>query len=134
MERFANEVEQLAGVRFDDPDAVGRHLKTQFGSARRDDVREERTAERGMLGNLEVRNIKLLSASDDLSHATLTFDVAAPSLAIRDPLWEGSIPYPARPDASGSRPYWSAQVNGAQVILGLESDGVTLTYISISQR
>lgn len=134
MERFKKEVEQLAAIRFDDPEAVGRQLKTQLGAATRDNVHEERSAERGMLGDLSILNIKLRSASDNPAHATLTFDIAPPSVVVGNVLWEDSIPYPARPDASGSRPYWSTRVSGSEVILGLESDGTTLNYISISQR
>ncbi|QDL26408.1 hypothetical protein [Stenotrophomonas maltophilia] len=134
MERFKNDIERLISVRFDDVDALNEQLHTHLGAPTRQGLRDERIAERGMLGDLEVRNIKLRSAADDPAHANLIFEVAPPSIALEEVSWEGSIVNPPHPDASGSRPYWSAQVNGAEVVLGLAADNVTLTYVSIRQR
>lgn len=134
MERFKNDIERLISVRFDDVDALNEQLHTHLGAPTRQGLRDERIAERGMLGDLEVRNIKLRSAADDPAHANLIFEVAPPSIALEEVSWEGSIVNPPHPDASGSRPYWSAQVNGAEVVLGLAADNVTLTYVSTRQR
>ncbi|MEN5285840.1 hypothetical protein ABE494_07790 [Stenotrophomonas lactitubi] len=134
MERFKNDIERLISVRFDDVDALNEQLHTHLGEPTRQGLRDERIAERGMLGDLEVRNIKLRSAADDPAHANLIFEVALPSIALEEIIWEDSIVNPPHPDAPGSRPYWSAQVNGAKVVLGLAADNVTLTYVSIRQR
>ncbi len=134
MERFKNDIERLSSVRFDDVDALNEQLHTHLGEPTRQDVMDERIAEHGMLGDLEVRNIRLRSAADDPALANLIFEIAPPSIALKEIIWENSTKHPPRPDAPGSRPYWSAQVNDAKVVLGLDSDNVTLTYISISQR
>jgi len=134
MERFKNDIERLTSVHFDDVDAVSEQLHTHLGETTRQGMRDERTAERGMLGSLEVRNITLRSAADNPAQAKLTFDVAPPSIALEEIIWEGSSQYPPRPDAPASRPYWSAQVNGAEVVLTLAPDNVTLTHVLISQR
>lgn len=134
MERFKNDIERLISVRFDDVDALNEQLHTHLGEPTRQGLRDERIAERGMLGDLEVRNIKLRSAADSTAHANLIFEVAPPSIALEDVNWEDPIVNPPHPDASGSRPYWSGQVNGAEVVLGLAADNVTLTYVSIRQR
>lgn len=134
MERFKNDIERLSSVRFDDVDSLSKQLHTRLGEPTRQDLMDERTAERGMLGDLEVRSIKLRSAADDSAHARLIFEVAPPSIALDEIIWEDSTLYPPHPDAPGSRPYWSAQVNGAELVLGLAADNVTLTYVSISQR
>ena len=134
MERFKNDIERLSSVRFDDVDALNKQLHTHLGEPTRQDVMDERIAEHGMLGDLEVRNIRLRSAADDPALANLIFEIAPPSIALEEIIWENSTKHPSRPDAPGSRPYWSAQVNDAKVVLGLDADNVTLTYISISQR
>lgn len=133
IERFKKDTERLASVRFDDAHALDEQLQTHLGDVTRQGPMDERTAERGMLGELEIRNITLRRASHDPAYANLIFYVAPPSIAIKEIIWEDSSKHPARPDARGSRPYWSAQVNGAKVTLGLDSDGVTLTYVSIRQ-
>lgn len=107
---------------------------THLGEPNRQGLRDERTAERGMLGGLEIKNITLRSPADDPTHATLVFEVAPPSIALGEIIWEESAMYPPHPDAPDSRPYWSAQVNSAKVVLGLSLDHKTLTYVSISQR
>ena len=132
MERFKNDIERLISVRFDDVDALNEQLHTHLGEPIRQGLRDERIAERGMVGHLEIRNITLRSAPDDPAHAKLAFDVAAPSIALEEIIWEDSTIYPPHPDAPGSRPYWSAQVNGAEVVLGLAPDNVTLTRVVIS--
>ncbi|CAM4411067.1 DUF3251 domain-containing protein [Stenotrophomonas lactitubi] len=134
MERFKNDIERLASVRFDDVDALNEQLHTHLGAPTRQGLRDERTAERGRLGDLEVRNITLRSPADDPTHATLIFEVAPPSIALEEIIWENSAIEPPHPDAPGSRPYWSAQVNSAKVVLGLSLDYKTLTFVSISQR
>ena len=134
MERFKNDIERLTSVRFDDVDSLNKQLHTHLGETTRQDLMDERIAERGMLGGLEVRNIKLRSAADDPAHANLIFEVAPPGISLEEIIWEDSIVNPPHPDAPGSRPYWSAQVNGAKVVLGLAADNVTLTYVSISQH
>ena len=134
MERFKNDIERLASVRFDDVDALNEQLHTHLGAPTRQGLRDERTAERGRLGDLEVRNITLRSPADDPTHATLIFEVAPPSIALDEIIWEDSTIEPPHPDAPDSRPYWSAQVNGAEVILGLAPDNVTLTRVLISHR
>ena len=134
MERFKNDIERLSSVRFDDVDALSELLHTRLGEPARQDLMDERIAERGMLGDLEVRNIRLRSAADNPALANLIFDIAPPSIALEEMIWENSTKHPPRPDAPGSRPYWTAQVNDAQVVLGLAADNVTLTYISIRQR
>ncbi|WP_312816574.1 hypothetical protein [Pseudomonas sp.] len=134
MERFKNDIERLSRVRFYDVDALNELLHTHLGEPTRQDVIDERIAEHGKLGDLEIRNIRLRSATDDPALANLIFEIAPPSIALEEIIWENSTKHPPRPDASGSRPYWSAQVNDAKVVLGLDSDNVTLTYISISQR
>ncbi len=45
---------------------------------------DERIAERGMLGDLEVRNIRLRSAADNPALANLIFDIAPPSIALEE--------------------------------------------------
>lgn len=134
MERFKNDIERLASVRFDDVDALNEQLHTHLGAPTRQGLRDERTAERGMLGGLEVRNITLRSVPDNPAHAKLTFDVAPPSILLQEIIWEDSTLSPPHPDAPGSRPYWSAQVNGAEVFLTLAPDNVTLTRVLISSR
>lgn len=134
MERFKNDIERLTKVRFDDVDALNEQLHTHLGEPNRQGLRDERTAERGMLGGLEIKNITLRSPADDPTHATLVFEVAPPSIALGEIIWEESAMYPPHPDAPDSRPYWSAQVNSAKVVLGLSLDHKTLTYVSISQR
>ena len=91
-------------------------------------------AERGMIGSLEIRNIALRVDDEDASRAKLFFDVVPPGIEIGYPLWGDAVPYPARPDASGSRPYWSVRVRGVQVYLGLDADSVTLQHVTIVQR
>ncbi|MCU1003745.1 hypothetical protein JAK59_01585 [Stenotrophomonas maltophilia] len=134
MERFKNSIERLSNVRFGDIDALNEQLHTHFGKPTRQGLRDERTAERGMLGGLEVRNISLRSAVDNPAQAKLTFDVAPPSVALKEVIWEGTAQYPPRPDAPDSRPYWTAPVNGAEVVLTLAPDNATLTHVLISQR
>lgn len=134
MERFKNDIERLTTARFSDVDALSELLHTRLGEPTRQGLRNERTAERGMLGDLELRNIKLRSAADDPAHARLIFEVAPPSIALDEIIWEDSTIDPPHPDAPDSRAYWSARVNGAEVVLGLAADNVTLTYVSISQR
>nr|WP_312250089.1 hypothetical protein [Stenotrophomonas geniculata] len=134
MERFKNDIERLSSVRFGDVDALNEQLHTHLGKPTRQGPRDERTAERGMLGGLEVRNITLRSAVDDPAQAKLTFDVAPPSVALKEVIWEGTAQYPPRPDAPDSRPYWTAPVNGAEVVLTLAPDNATLTHVLISQR
>ncbi len=134
MERFKNDIERLSSVRFDDVDALSKQLHTHLGEPTRQELMHERTAERGVLGDLELRNIKLRSAADDPAHARLIFEVAPPSIALDEIIWEDSTIDPPHPDAPDSRASWSAQVNGAKVVLGLAADNVTLTYVSISQR
>ena len=134
MERFKNDIERLASVRFDDVDALNEQLHTHLGAPTRQGLRDERVAERGRLGDLEVRNITLRSPADDPTHATLIFEVAPPSIALEEIIWENSAIEPPHPDAPGSRPYWSAQVNSAKVVLGLSLDYKTLAFVSISQR
>ncbi len=87
-----------------------------------------------MLGSLEIRNIALRIDDEDASRAKLFFDVVPPGIELDEPLWEDVVPYPARPDASGSRPYWSANVLGVQVYLGLDVDFNRLEYVTIVQR
>ncbi|WP_144435737.1 hypothetical protein [Stenotrophomonas indicatrix] len=134
IERFKNDVERLTSVRFDDVDALNEQLHTHLGEPIRQGLRDERIAECGRLGDLEVRNITLRSAADDPAHANLIFEVVPPSIALEEINWEDSTLYPPHPNAPGSRPYWSVQVNSATVVLGLASDNVTLTYVSIRQR
>ncbi len=134
MERFKNDIERLSRVRFDDVDALNEQLHAHLGEPTRQGLRDERTAERGMLGGLEVRNITLRSAVDNPAQAKLAFDVTPPSVALEEIIWEGTAQYPPRPDAPGSRPYWTAPVNGAEVVLTLAPDNVTLTHVLISQR
>ncbi|MCR8715515.1 hypothetical protein NU965_12620 [Stenotrophomonas indicatrix] len=134
MERFKYDIERLAGVRFDDVDALNEQLHTHLGAPTRQGLRDERTAERGRLGDLEVRNITLRSVPDDPAHAKLTFDVAPPSILLEEIIWDDSTLYPPHPDAPGSRPYWSAKMNGAEVVLSLAPDNVTLTRVLISHR
>lgn len=134
MERFKYDIERLAGVRFDDVDALSEQLHTRLGAPTRQGLRDERTAERGRLGDLEVRNITLRSDVDNPALAKLTFDVAPPSILLEEIIWEDSTLYPPHPDAPGSRPYWSAKVNGAEVVLSLAPDNVTLTRVLISHR
>jgi len=134
IERFKNDVERLTSVRFDDVDALNEQLHTHLGEPTRQGLRDERIAERGMLGDLEVRNITLRSPADDPAHANLIFEVVPPSIVLKEIIWEDSTLYPPHPDAPDSRPYRSVQVNSATVVLGLASDNVTLTYVSIRQR
>ncbi|MDW7599532.1 hypothetical protein [Stenotrophomonas maltophilia] len=134
MERFKNSIERLSNVRFGDIDALNEQLHTHLGKPARQGLRDERTAERGMLGGLEVRNITLRSAVDNPAQAKLTFDVAPPSVALKEVIWEGTAQYPPRPDAPDSLPYWTAPVNGAEVVLTLAPDNATLTHVLISQR
>ncbi|AWH23110.1 hypothetical protein [Stenotrophomonas sp. ZAC14D2_NAIMI4_6] len=134
MDRFKHDIERLSATRLDDFEALGKQLQTKLGDVRREGLRDERTAERGALGALEIRNISLRSATDEPGHANLTFDVALPSIVLDGPLWDGFTMYPARPDAPDSRPYWSANVSGAKVVLGLASDHKTVTYVSVSRR
>ncbi|WP_188248765.1 hypothetical protein [Stenotrophomonas maltophilia] len=134
MERFKNDIERLTKLRFDDVDALNEQLHTHLGEPTRQGLRDERTAERGMLGGLGIQNITLRSPADDPTHATLIFEVTPPSIALEEIIWEESAMYPPHPDAPDSRPYWSAQVNSAKVVLGLSLDHKTLTYVSISQR
>lgn len=134
MERFKNDIERLSSVRFDDVDALSKQLHTRLGEPTRQGLRNERTAERGLLGDLEVRNITLRSDADNPALARLTFDVAPPSIALDEIIWEDSTIYPPHPDAPGSRAYWSAPVNGAKVVLELAPDQKTLTHVLISQR
>lgn len=134
MERFKNDIERLSSVRFDDVDALSKQLHTHLGEPTRQELMHERTAERGVLGDLELRNIKLRSAADDPAHARLIFEVAPPSIALDEIIWEDATIDPPHPDAPDSRASWSARVNGAKVVLGLAADNVTLTYVSISQR
>ncbi|WP_340570921.1 hypothetical protein [Stenotrophomonas sp. G106K1] len=133
-ERFKNDIERLASVRFDDVDALNEQLHTHLGAPTRQGLRDERTAERGRLGDLEVRNITLRSDVDNPALAKLTFDVAPPSIALEEIIWEDSTIEPPHPDAPGSRAYWSAQVNGVKVVLQLAPDQKTLTHVLISQR
>ena len=134
IERFNSDIERLTSVRFDDVDALNEQLHTHLGEPTRQGLRDERIAERGMLGGLEIRNIMLRSVPDDPAHAKLTFDVAPPSILLEEIIWEDSTLYPPHPDAPGSRPYWSAKVNGAEVVLSLAPDNVTLTRVLISHR
>lgn len=134
MERFKNSIERLSNVRFGDIDALNEQLHTHLGEPTRQGLRDERTAERGMLGGLGIQNITLRSPADDPTHATLIFEVTPPSIALEEIIWEESAMYPPHPDAPDSRPYWSAQVNSVKVVLGLSLDHKTLTYVSISQR
>ncbi|QII27402.1 hypothetical protein G6052_01100 [Stenotrophomonas maltophilia] len=134
MERFKNDIERLASVRFDDVDALNEQLHTHLGAPTRQGLRDERTAERGRLGDLEVRNITLRSDVDNPALAKLTFDVAPPSIALEEIIWEDSTIEPPHPDAPDSRAYWSAQVNGVKVMLQLAPDQKTLTHVLISQR
>ncbi|MBO8043226.1 hypothetical protein J6396_36820, partial [Pseudomonas aeruginosa] len=53
MERFKNSIERLSTVRFDDVDALSELLHTRLGEPARQDLMDERIAERGMLGDLE---------------------------------------------------------------------------------
>lgn len=133
MERFKNDIERLTSVRFDDVDALNEQLHTHLGEPTRQRLRSERIAERGMLGDLEIRNITLRSALDDPAHAKLAFDVVPPSIALEEIIWEDSTIEPPHPDAPDSRPYWTARVNGVEVVLGLALDNVTLTRVVISQ-
>ncbi len=50
MERFKNDIERLISVRFDDVDALNEQLHTHLGEPTRQGLRDERIAERGMLG------------------------------------------------------------------------------------
>jgi len=134
MERFKNDIERLTTVRFSDVDALSELLRTRLGEPTRQGLRNERTGERGMLGDLEVRNITLRSDADNPALARLTFDVAPPGVALEGIIWEDSTIDPPHPDAPGSRAYWSAQVNGARVVLELAPDQKTLTHVLISQR
>ena len=88
MERFKNSIERLSNVRFGDIDALNEQLHTHLGKPARQGLRDKRTAERGMLGGLEVRNITLRSAVDNPAQAKLTFDVAPPSVALKEVIWE----------------------------------------------
>lgn len=134
MERFKSDIERLAGVRFDDVDALNGQLRTHFSSSGQGDLSVERSAERGALGRLEVRNIVLRSNAHQPGRARLTFDVVSPSIEINQELWRDSILYPARPDAPDSRPYWSVQLDRATVYLGLAPDSATLARVTIIQR
>lgn len=133
-ERFKTEIERVIAMRLGDPDSVGKHLQTHLGQVTADGTWNEWRAERGMLGNLEISNISLRIDDEDASRANLFFDVVPPGIELDYPLWEDAVPYPARPDASGSRPYWSVKVGGEQVYLGLDVDRTTLEYVTIVQR
>lgn len=133
-ERFKAELERVVVMRLGDPDAVGKHLRTHLGQVTGDGAWNEWRAERGMLGNLEIRNISLRIDDEDASRAKLFFDVVPPGIELGYPLWEDAVRYPALPDASGSRPYWSAKVRGLQVYLGLDVDFATLEHVTIVQR
>ena len=132
--RFKTEIERVVAMRLGDPGAVGEHLQTHLGQVTRDGTWNEWHAERGMLGSFEIRNIALRIDEEDASRAKLFFDVAPPGIELGHPLWEDVVPYPARPDASGSRPYWLAKVRGVQVYLGLDVDFATLESVTIVQR
>jgi hypothetical protein len=131
--KFRAEIEDLVVMRLGDPDAVGKRLKTKLGLVNRGGAWVEWIADRGMLGSLEIRNIALRIDQEDASRTTLIFDVAPPGIELDHPLWEDAVPYPARPDASGSRPYWSAKVHGVQVYLGLDANYATLAQVTIVQ-
>lgn len=133
-ELFKTEIERLVVMRLADPDVVGKQLQTHLGQVTGDGAWEERAAERGMLGDLEIENIALRSSAADPDRATLRFDVVSPGIELDRSLWEDAVPYPARPDASGSRPYWAAKVRGVQVYLGLDVDHTTLEHVTIVQR
>lgn len=133
-ERFKTEVERVVAMRLGDPDSVGKHLHTHLSQVTGDGTWNEWRAERGMLGNLEISNISLRIDDEDASRASLFFDVVPPGIKLGYPLWEDAVPYPARPDASGSRPYWSVKVRGLRVYLGLDVDFATLEHVTIVQR
>ena len=133
-ERFLRELDLLADSSFADIDALDQRLGTRLVAAASEDSLTVRRGEQGSLADVAIRTIELRAATDVPSHATLIIDIGAPGLVLREAPWTGAVLNPPHPDAPGSRAYWSFQTGRSTIVLGLASDQMHVSYVSIRQR
>lgn len=134
MDRLKRDVDRLLSTPFDDVQALNVHLQAQLGPVQPHGQTDVRKAQGGTLAGIALKDIELRSAQDDPGHATLLLDLGSSELALQDPPWPAAVLYPPRPDAPDSNAYWSIQMGGASVIIGLAPDQTHVRYISIGKR
>ncbi|ASK98635.1 hypothetical protein KWH01_02895 [Xanthomonas campestris pv. merremiae] len=133
-ERLKQDVDRLIATDFQDVAALNAQLQTQFGPGEQQDAMVVRRGEGGALAGTALKRIELRSTRDAPAHATLVLDFSSPGPKFEGmPSPDASL-YPPRPDASGSRAYWSMQTETATVIFGLSEDQSSLSYVTISKK
>lgn len=133
-ERLKQDVDRLIATDFQDVAALNAQLQTQFGPGEPQDAMVVRRGEGGALAGAALKHIELRSTQDAPSHATLVLDFSLPGPKLEGmPSPDASL-YPPRPDASGSRAYWSMHTETATVIFGLSEDQSSLSYVTISKK
>jgi len=134
VQRLKRDVDRLISIRFDDIDALEQQLGTQLGPPGSDGRANVRKAHGGAIAGVALQEVELHSAGDNPEHARLLLKLGAPDLLMEGAPWPAAVLYPPHPDAPDANAYWSFEIQGAAVILGLGPDQRRLSYISISKR
>lgn len=131
---FRAALESLSKIRFGDLSGVQTALATTFSDAENVHGLIVRKSDRGVLGRTGLRNIELRAGAENSGAHVLLFSLEAPGAPFRGSEWSEAMPHPPDPDARGSKGYWTMQMNGRNVVLGLDEGETHIVQISISDR
>ena len=131
---FRRALESLSKVRLGDLSEVQAALATTLGDADNAQGMVIRKSGRGVLGRTALRNIEWRAGSDNGGAHVLLFALDAPGAPFRGSEWSEAMPHPPDPNASGSNGYWTLQMNGRNIVLGLDEEETHIVQISINDR
>lgn len=90
----------------------------------------------GTLAGVAARNIELRSKKEDPSQALISVELAEPSVEAATfvrKYWPNAEFAPARPRATGSSAYWTAEQGEAKVTVGQPPDGDVVSTVAIDR-